>query len=143
MRQFIDYHEPEGIPLPSERSLGLTFMVVFGLIGIWPLLWGVPLRDFHVVFLGLGGLFGFLGLAIPKLLYYPNIAWFKFGMLLHKIVNPIVMGIMFYIVISPYSFLMKLIGKKFMPLKPDKRLSTYWIDREPPGPEPETMKYQF
>lgn len=143
MQGFENYHGEDGVPVPTERSFGITFLFVFLILGLWPLLWGRPLRDIHAVLLGIAGLNGLFGLAFPKALYYPNLLWFKFGMVLHKIMNPLIMGILFFLVITPYGFLMKLVGKKFMPMGPDKRVATYWIERRPPGPEPETMKHQF
>ncbi len=126
-----------------KLAIFLTFLFIFLILGVWPLLFGNRVRDLHAVFWGIGGLCGLFGLAFPKALYYPNIAWFKFGMLLHKIVNPIVMGVIFYGVITPYALFIRGIGKKIMPLEPDKQVDTYWTNRNPPGPKPDTMKYQF
>jgi hypothetical protein len=72
-----------------------------------------------------------------------NRLWLRFGLLLHKIVSPLVLGIMFFLVITPIGLLMRAVGKDLLRLKFDKRSSSYWIERLPPGPPPESLKDQF
>jgi hypothetical protein len=72
-----------------------------------------------------------------------NWAWTKLGLLLGKIVNPIVIGILFFLVFVPAAVVMRMLGKDALRLKPDRSRSSYWIVRNPPGPQPESMLRQF
>jgi len=72
-----------------------------------------------------------------------NLLWFKFGMLLHSVVNPVVMGILFFAVVLPTGILLRAFGKDLLWLRRNPNSDTYWIARRPPGPAPETMKNQF
>ena len=67
----------------------------------------------------------------------------RFGLLLHRIVNPLVMALLFFLVVTPIALLMRLFGKRPLHLKTEPDAATYWIPRDPPGPEPDTMKQQF
>ena len=78
----------------------------------------------------------------PSALRRLNVVWMKFGLLLHKVVNPIVMGLLFFGTIWPTGLVMRLRGKDLLRLKREPASSSYWIAR-PPGPQPETMKDQF
>ena len=122
------YERTEDLKGPSERSFGITFCVVFALFaGIsllrggtwWPWLGGISL------------VFGAAGILFPQILSPLNRLWFKLGLLLHKVVTPIIMGILFYGLITPVGLLMRLSGKDPMRLKSDSTLTSYWIDREP------------
>jgi hypothetical protein len=79
----------------------------------------------------------------PGLLHPANVAWMKFGLLLSKFVNPIVTGLLFYLVITPMGLLMRAFGKRPLRLGFDPGVETYWIERQPSGPKPETMSQQF
>ena len=110
--------------ISSNRSFGIIFSVVFILIAIWPLtqdgsirIWAVPISLIFVV----------LGLLNSKLLTPLNIAWHKFGILLGSIVAPIVMFVIFFMVVTPIGFFMRLIGKDLLRKKFDKNIKTYWI----------------
>ena len=82
-------------------------------------------------------------LTMPRLLAPLNNLWFRFGLLLHKIVNPFVMGLFFFLTVTPTGLLMRAMGKTPLQLGFDHKAETYWIIRTPPGPAPETMKRQF
>ena len=124
----------------NDRSFGFVFAAVFAMVAVLPWLFGGPFRLWAMV-----ASVGFLavGLVAPALLAPLNRLWFKFGLLLHKIVSPLVLGIMFFLVITPTGLLMRALGKDPLRLKLDKRLSSYWIERMPPGPTPESLKDQF
>jgi hypothetical protein len=124
----------------SNRSFGVVFAVVFAIIALLPLLHGGGVRLWS---LGMAALFVILALAIPQVLAPLNRLWLKLGLLLHKIVNPVVLGIMFYLVITPTGLLMRLFGKDPLRLKRDPAAATYWIERTPPGPKPESLGDQF
>ncbi len=92
---------------------------------------------------GLAALFLAAALLRPALLNPLNHAWLKFGMLLHKVVNPLVMALMFYGAVWPTGLVMRMLGKDLLRLKRQPDATSYWIERQPPGPLPETMKDQF
>ena len=81
---------------------------------------------------------GLTGLLAPL-----NRLWFRFGLLLNSIVSPIVMGLLFYLIITPFALFMRLTGKDLLHLRRDPEAASYWIQREPPGPAPDTIKNQF
>jgi hypothetical protein len=124
----------------SDRFFGLTFFVVFLIIALWPLVGGHPVR-----LVALGMALAFLGIALiaPSLLAPLNQLWLKFGALLHSITSPIILGVMFYLVITPIGLLMRLTGKDLLRLKFDPDCPSYWIRREPPGPDKNSLHRQF
>jgi hypothetical protein len=124
----------------SDRSFGVVFAVVFSVIGLLPLAFGSGVRVWALV---LGTAFLLMALAIPRSLAPLNRLWLRFGLLLHRIVSPIVLGIMFYGVITPTGAIMRAFGKDLLRLKLDKSSPSYWVDRVPPGPPPESIKDQF
>ncbi len=124
----------------SERSFGIVFAVVFGLVGLWPLTGGGWPRWWA---LAVAALFLVVALARPKLLKWPNRLWFLFGQLLHRIVNPIVMGLMFFTTVLPIGLILRAVGKDLLHLRFDPDAESYWMRRDPPGPGPGTMTRQF
>jgi hypothetical protein len=124
----------------SDRFFGLTFFALFLLLGLWPLLRG---GSPHLALLAIAA--GFLGVALvaPALLGPLNRLWLKFGALLHAITSPIILGVMFFLVITPIGLLMRLVGKDFLRLRFDPSASSYWLRREPPGPEKTSLTRQF
>jgi len=134
------YERREEIKGSSNRSFGIVFAFVFAVIGLLPLAFGGSVR---VWALTLGGLFLLVALAVPAILAPLNRAWLRFGLLLHRIVSPLVLGIMFFLVVTPTGLLMRALGKDLLRLRFDKQSSSYWIDRAPPGPAPESLKDQF
>ena len=83
------------------------------------------------------------GLVYPKILRPLNIIWFKIGACIFKITNPIIMGMLFFTTIVPMGLFMRLMGKNLLALKKEPTAKTYWIVRDPPGPDPDSMKNQF
>ena len=124
----------------SDRFFGLTFFVVFLIIALWPLLGQNPVR---LAALGIALTFLAVSLAAPAWLAPFNRLWLKFGELLHRITSPIILGVMFFLVITPVGFLMRLAGKDLLRMKLDPNCTSYWIRREPPGPEKISLKRQF
>ena len=126
---------------PSIKNFGLTFAVVFALIAFSPLV----LRAEHPRYwaLGLGLAFAAAAYLAPSLLKPLNLLWFRLGMLLHRIVNPIVLGIMFLVFITPVALVLRLLGKKLIPLTFERDKASYWIERIPPGPAPDSLRNQF
>ena len=91
----------------------------------------------------IAGMFLGTGLIFPKSLSSLNRIWFQFGLLLHKVVSPVVMGLIFFGTVMPTGLLMRLFGKKPLNLDFDPSQKSYWIHRTPPSPEPGSMKRQF
>ena len=112
--------------MSSNRSFGILFFIVFLIIGLWPL---KNNNDPNYIFLGLSSIFLILGIINSKLLYPLNKAWVKFGEILGMIIAPIVMGLVYFIILTPISLLVRLFGKDLLKLKKNKS-STYWIKRE-------------
>ena len=103
--------------LPSNRNFGIVFFIVFVIIGLWPLLANNEIRNWSI-FISL--IFLFLGLINSKLLNPLNRIWFNFGIILGKIISPIIMGIIFYLVVTPTGLIMRFLRKDIHRLKFDK-----------------------
>jgi len=130
----------DAVEAGSERGFGFGFSAVFAVVGLWPLTGGGAVRMWA---LGLAGGFLLAALAAPRLLRPANRLWFRFGQLLHGIVTPVVLGIIFFVTVVPTGWLMRLFGKDPLNLRFEPEAPSYWIRRNPPGPEPDTMKNQF
>lgn len=136
----IEKAKAEEIPLPSERSFGVVMGVFFAILGLYPILKGEPYRVWS---LGVSVVFFLFGLFYPLALRPLNLLWFKLGLLLNKIVSPILMGIVFYLIVTPMGLFMKLLGKDLLGLKLDKEIASYWKERVPPGPAKDSFENQF
>ena len=121
----------------SNRSFGIVFFIVFALIAIYPLINQGEVRIWSLI---ISFLFLFLGLLNAKILTPINKLWFKFGLFLGKIISPIIMGLIFFLVVTPIGLLMRLFGKDVLNLKLNKKKSSYWIEKT--GPKSK-MKNQF
>ena len=128
------------IKTSSDRSFGIVFAVFFTIIGLFPLLGDGGPRWWAI---GVGAAFLGLALLFPSILAPLNRLWTKFVLLLHRIVNPLVMGLLFFLVVTPIALIMRVLGKRPLDLELDPDAASYWIQRDPPGPAPETMKQQF
>ena len=124
------------IKINSNRSFGIVFFIVFLLIAFYPLLKGNDLRIWSLV---ISFVFLVLGLINSKILTPLNRLWFKFGLLLGRFISPLVMGIIFFVVVTPIGIMMRLLKKDLLNLKYNKK-ETYWIDKS--GPKSK-MKNQF
>ena len=113
---------------------------VFALIGLAPLVGAAAPRWWA---LAVAVLLAILGLALPRVLSPLNRLWLGFGLVLHKVMTPIVMGVLFYGAVTPVALLMRVFGKDPLRRRFEPEAETYWIDREPPGPDPESMRNQF
>ena len=115
----------ENIKLPSNRSFGFVFAALFFLIGIYPIIYSEELRIWSLI---IATLFLFLGAINSKILNPLNFLWFKFGMYLGKIISPLIMGIIFFLVVTPIGLLMKMFKKDLLDLKYNSK-KTYWIKK--------------
>ena len=114
------------IKISSNKSFGVVFFIVFFLFGIWPALKGNDIRYWSI---SLSLIFLILGLLNSKLLTPLNRLWFKFGIILGNFIAPIIMGLVFFLVVTPIGLIMKLLGKDLINLKKNKD-KTYWIEKK-------------
>ena len=128
--------EHKDIKIGSNRSFGLVFFVVFLLISIYPFFKDGNIRIWSLI---ISFIFLVLGLLNSNLLSPLNKLWFKFGLFLGKIISPIIMGIIFFLVVTPIAVIMRLLKKDLLNLKFEEN-NTYWIDKS--GPKSK-MKNQF
>ncbi len=135
-----DFSREEHVKAGTDRGFGLVFAGFFGIISAISLWrggvtwhWSLPLAA------------AFLAVALiyPKILAPLNRAWLKFGLLLYKVMNPLILGLLFFVTIMPIGLVMRAFGKDFLRLKLDRNTSSYWIERTPPGPPPQSMRNQF
>ena len=124
----------------SDRSFGFTFAGFFLLVGLWPLARGGPVRAWAFV---VSAIFLMAALVRPGLLAPLARLWLRVGLVLHRVVNPLVLGVMFYGVITPFGLAMRGAGRDPLRKRFDPLAQSYWIERRPPGPAPETMSNQF
>ena len=124
------------IKTSSNKSFGIVFFVVFLLIAIYPLINNGELRIWSLV---IAIIFLILGLVNSKVLTPLNKLWIKFGLLLGKVISPLIMGIIFFLVVTPTALIMRIIGKDLLNLKFNNKKS-YWIEKT--GPKSK-MKNQF
>ena len=116
----------EKIKLPSNRNFGIVFSIVFLIIAIWPILNQNEIRIWSII---ISLIFLILGLINSKFLSPLNKAWFKFGLILGSVIAPIVMGIVFFLVVTPTGLIMKALGKDILALKRNKN-NTYWLEKD-------------
>ena len=124
------------IKISSNRSFGIVFFVVFLLIALYPLINNGEVRTWSII---VSLIFLILGLINSKILSPLNKIWFKFGIYLGKIISPIIMGIIFFLVVTPIGLIMRLLKKDLINLKYNRNES-YWIEKK--GPKSK-MKNQF
>jgi len=134
------FSREEKVVAGSDRSFGLVMAAALAavtLLNVWHAgrLW--PWTG------GWAALFLVAGLFRPSVLNPLNRIWLKFGLLLHSVVNPVVMALLFYGTVLPTGLVMRMLGKDLLRLKRQPDAKSYWIVRQPAGPSPETMRDQF
>ncbi|HSD60627.1 MAG TPA: SxtJ family membrane protein [Burkholderiales bacterium] len=135
-----DLRREQEIEGSSNRSFGWVFTVFFLIVALYPLVRSEGPRVWALL---AGAAFAAVTLVRPRLLAAPNRLWTRFGLLLGRIVSPVVIGILYYLVITPFGVVMRLAGKDPLRLKREPEARSYWIERDPPGPPPESMSNQF
>lgn len=128
--RYFGFHEFRGreefVQTSSERSFGLVFAVVFAVVGLFNL---HGAGSYWPYWLGAAALFVLLALAAPRVLAPLNRLWAKFGLLLHRIISPLILAILFYGCITPIGYLMRLTGKDPLRLRFEGEQRSYWIVR--------------
>lgn len=135
-----DFKRDEEIKGSSDRTFGLVIGAALAVIGVLPMLGGGSARWWLVA---IGGAVAVIGLVWPAVLAPLNRLWMRFGLLLSRVTNPIVMALMFFLVLTPSGLLMRLFGNDPLRRGFDAHAATYWIERDPPGPEGDSMRNQF
>lgn len=126
----------------SERGFGIVFTVFFSIVGIWPLLFGHGVLRLWAVALAL--VFFAITLLRPGILKPLNLLWFKFGLLLGKVIAPLVMLLVYFLAVVPTAVAIRLFGKDLLRLnKPPESQTSLWIDRLEAGGGSESMTNQF
>lgn len=125
------------IKLPSNKSFGIVFFIIFLIIGIWPLKSGLDIR---IVPLIISLIFLILGIFNSNLLKPLNFLWMKFGLMLGKFMNPIIMGIIYYLTVVPTGLIFKILNKNLLNIKKKDNQKSYWVIKKK---SQSTMKNQF
>ena len=125
------------VKISSNRSFGFLFFIVFLAISLWPLKSQEDLRLWAFI---LSLIFLVLGVLNSKFLTSLNKLWFKFGIILGSIISPLIMGVVFFLVVTPIGIIMRFLGKDLLRNNKSKLVSTYWINR---NKQKNTMKKQF
>ena len=110
----------------SNRSFGLLFFIVFIVVGLWPVIKGEA-ANIYLILISL--FFLILGLINSKILSPFNKAWIKFGEILGSVIAPIIMALVFFVFLTPISFLVRAFGKDLLEIKFNKKKKSYWINR--------------
>ena len=135
-----ELREHTQVKVGSDRSFGLVFAGVFTIVALFPL-WGDG--SIRVWALGIAAVFGGLALVAPRLLHRLNMLWFRLGMLLGSIVSPIIMGILFFVTVTPTGLIRRAMGSDPLHRSFDPDSDTYWIAVEPRTSRENSMKNQF
>ena len=127
-------------PLPSDRSFGLTFTAVFAALGA---MMAYKSNPHYFVALGLSVFFLAAALAFPAVLHPLNVAWMRLGAIMNRIVSPIVLGVIYFGFLTPIAAAMRGRGRDPLLRRFGPELKSYWIKRDPPGPDGSTFPRQF
>lgn len=118
----------------TDRTFGLV-MAAFCII--------LSFAAFRYIYPVLALILILVALFKPILLSPLNILWYRLGLVLHHVMNPIILGILYFFVITPFGIILRLFSYDALKLKDNKKQTTYWIERNPPGPKPESLSEQF
>ena len=130
----------EEVKVSSDRSFGIVFTLVFLAVGVWVVSGG---QSKGWLFFISAALFLVVAIARPSILGPLNRAWTKFGLLLGQVFNPLLLGVVFFLVVTPIAVVLRLLGKDSLHLQSKPDLESYWIDRSPAGPKFGSMTKQF
>jgi hypothetical protein len=132
----------DDVAIGSDRNFGLVLAGFLSVIG--------GLKYWHhtnirvaLFWLSASVLMAAIAFAWPRILHPLNVAWFNLGLLLHRIVSPLIMGLLFFAVVTPVGITMRVWGKRPLNLGFDPKAPSYWIVRDPPGPGSGTFHNQF
>jgi len=129
------------ISLGSNRRFGLAFGALFAILGLWPLFHQAGSPKWALIALSTAILA--VALLRPHWLEPLNRGWFKLGLAFNRIASPVIMAILFFGTVVPLGWYLRRKGEDLLRLEMKPQAGTYWIEREPPNPAPESMKKQF
>lgn len=132
--------DEEAVARSSERGFGAVLVALFVVIGLLPLLGGRPPRGWA---LAVAGVVLAVTLVKAEALAPFNTVWFRLGLLLHRLVSPVILAMIYFAVVTPTGLIMRALGKDPLRLRRDPDAESYWIHRDPPGPDRESMSNQF
>jgi len=135
-----DYSRGHVVKQSGLRAFGGVFVVAFVLVGLWPL-WSRG--DVRIWALVVAAVLLAITLVAPALLALPNKLWMRLGALLHRIVSPIALAFMFYVVVTPIGMLKRATSRGDFTWRRGGGADTYWKRRDPPGPKPDSLTHQF
>jgi hypothetical protein len=138
-----DYHDKEPTEAGSDRGFGCTVGSILIAIGVIKALVAGAVSPIACLILAAGAVLLLLGVVAPSRLSTLNKLWLRVGTAIGKVVNPIILAVLFFLVVTPMAFLMRIVGKRPLRLAPDQTASTYWIEREPSTGESSSMRRQF
>jgi hypothetical protein len=135
-----NFEKGEEINVSSNRSFGVVFTLVFLAVGAWMIYGG---HSEGWLFIAVSIFLFIVTLSCPYILGPLNWAWFKFGLLLGLVMNPLILGFVFFLVVTPMAIMRRLLGKDSLHLKTKPALKSYWVARSPAGPKLNSMTKQF
>ncbi|MGD9922720.1 MAG: SxtJ family membrane protein [Pseudorhodoplanes sp.] len=137
-----NFSREETIEGSSDRAFGVVMAAFFLVVGLFPLIFRSYL-DIRWWSIAIGVVFAALAWLRPRMLNPLNRLWLRLGLLLSKIVSPLVLALLYYATVTPIGLLMRAAGKDPLRTRRDPSAQSHWISREPPGPAPDTMRNQF
>jgi predicted membrane metal-binding protein len=136
------FDKRDDVKAPSERSFGITFVIVFALLAAFSF-WHRGVTTTLYLTVSVSALFALATLLSPRILRPLNLIWLKFGLLLHKIVNPVIMGLLFFGVFTPMGSVMRLFGVDFLQIRKKPSTKSYWNVKRDDGIADSSMENQF
>ena len=138
-----NYRDEEPTEAGSDRAFGCTVGSILMLIGATKALVSGAISAVVYLIVVSGSLLFLLGIVAPSRLSTLNRVWLKVGTVIAKVLNPVILALLFFLVVTPMAFFMRIVGKRPLPLVADRTAATYWIEREPPAGGASTMRRQF
>ena len=138
-----NYRDEEPTEAGSDRAFGCTVGGVLMVIGAIKAFVAGAISPVVCLIFASGALLLLLGIVAPSRLSTLNRVWLKLGTVIAKVVNPIILALLFFLVVTPMAFFMRIVGKRPLRLATDRAAATYWIERKPPGGGASTMRRQF
>ncbi len=136
----MSHNHEQAPPLPSDRSFGLLFVAVFALLSVWAWWAGAAWAMWPAA---LGALTLLVTLVRPALLNPLNRQWMRLAELLNRVVSPVVLGLIYFGMFTPVAWGMRLRGRDALRRRFEPDAATYWIERDPPGPDPKSLPNQY
>lgn len=139
MHEHTQKHKPQ-VERSSDRNFGFVFAAFFGILALYPLIKG---QGVHLSLLAASGVLVLVAILFPKILAPANWLWSKFGSVMHRIMSPVILAVLFYLLIFPTALIKRLFGGVSLHLRFDRDATSYWIKRDPPGPSADSFTNQF